>query len=174
LIATAKQLVLIMMFVWFCVLVCAFTGRFVTEQQPLLGVPEEVPVTDAEVVESARFAVVEFNKANTEYMFNYKIVKITSAKIQVTLNLIILVRKRIRAHASLRFQVVHETQKKKHLKAQYMSAPVQCLTGCTNCLSFSYFRNSSANSPFITLWDIHVHFLKASVKHVTTDSDIVN
>ncbi|XP_031171212.1 cystatin-like [Sander lucioperca] len=70
-----------MMFVWFCVLVCAFTGRFVTEQQPLL-VPEEVPVTDAEVVESARFAVVEFNKANTEYMFNYKIVKITSAKIQ--------------------------------------------------------------------------------------------
>ncbi|XP_039644300.1 cystatin-F-like [Perca fluviatilis] len=71
-----------MMFVWLCVVVCALTGRFVTEQQPLLGVPQKVPVNDPEVLDAARFAVAEFNKANTEDMFDYEIVKITSAEIQ--------------------------------------------------------------------------------------------
>ncbi|XP_028422839.1 cystatin-POGU1-like [Perca flavescens] len=71
-----------MMFVWFCVVVCAFTGRFVTEQQPLLGVPQKVFVNDPKVLDSARFAVAEFNKANEEKMCDYKIVKITSAEIQ--------------------------------------------------------------------------------------------
>ena len=86
-----------MMFVWFCVVVCALTGRFVTEQSPIDGASYEVLVNDPNVLDAARFAVAEFNKANTEELFNYEIVNITSAEIQVTL-LLILVRRRIRTN----------------------------------------------------------------------------
>ena len=86
-----------MMFVWLCVVVCALTGRFVTEQSPIDGASYEVPVNDPNVLDAARFAVAEFNKANTEELFNYEIVNITSAEIQVTL-LLILVRRRIRTN----------------------------------------------------------------------------
>ncbi|XP_032363567.1 cystatin-F [Etheostoma spectabile] len=73
-----------MLFVWFCVFVSAFTGRFVTEQSPPPpGSYQEVPVNSTDVLEAAQFAVVEFNKANTEDMFNYAILDITSAKVQV-------------------------------------------------------------------------------------------
>ncbi|KAA8581242.1 hypothetical protein FQN60_002823, partial [Etheostoma spectabile] len=74
-------------FVWFCVFVSAFIGRFVTEQQ-ILGDPQDVPVTDPEVISSAEFSVSEYNYANTRT--NYKLVEITSAKIQVTLKLILV------------------------------------------------------------------------------------
>ncbi|TDG97746.1 hypothetical protein EPR50_G00210860 [Perca flavescens] len=72
-----------MMFVWFCVVVCAFTGRFVTGQSPNDGASQKVPVNDSNVLDAAQFAVAEFNKANTEELFDYTIVTITSAEIQV-------------------------------------------------------------------------------------------
>ncbi|XP_032365906.1 cystatin-D [Etheostoma spectabile] len=73
-----------MRFVWFCVFVSAFTGGFVTEQSPPPpGSYQEVPVNRTDVLEAAQFAVDEFNKANTEDMFNYAILDITSAEVQV-------------------------------------------------------------------------------------------
>ncbi|XP_031170590.1 cystatin-like [Sander lucioperca] len=75
------------MFIWFCVLVGALTGRFVTEQSPIVGGPQKVPVNDNNVLDAAQFAVVEFNKANTEDMFDYKIVNVTSAELQVVAGL---------------------------------------------------------------------------------------
>ncbi|XP_032366205.1 uncharacterized protein LOC116684976 [Etheostoma spectabile] len=73
-----------MLFVWFCVFVSAFTGRFVTKQSPPPpGSYQEVPVNRTDVLEAAQFAVDEFNKANTEDMFNYAILDITSAEVQV-------------------------------------------------------------------------------------------
>ncbi len=74
------------MFVWFCAVVCASAGRFVAAGQVMTGQPHEVPVNSTEVVTAARFAVGEFNRANAEDQFAYKIVSITSAKIQVKLN----------------------------------------------------------------------------------------
>ncbi|XP_032364488.1 cystatin-C [Etheostoma spectabile] len=72
-----------MLFAWFCVFVSAFADRFVTEQSPPRpGSYQEVPVNSTDVVEAAQFAVVEFNKANTEDMFNYAILDITSAQVQ--------------------------------------------------------------------------------------------
>ncbi|XP_032365677.1 cystatin-C, partial [Etheostoma spectabile] len=44
--------------------------------------PQEVPVNRTDVLEAAQFAVVEFNKANTEDLFNYAILDITSAQVQ--------------------------------------------------------------------------------------------
>lgn len=90
-----------MLFVWFCVFVSAFTGCFVTEQSPPSGGSQKVPVNRPDVLEAAQFAVVEFNKANTVDMFNYVILDITSAEVQVTLNLIFLLRKRISANVKL-------------------------------------------------------------------------
>ncbi|KAA8581246.1 hypothetical protein FQN60_002827, partial [Etheostoma spectabile] len=66
-------------FVWFCVFVSAFIGRFVTEQQ-ILGPPQDVSVTDVKVLASARFAVSELNNANT--WVTYRMVVITSAQVQ--------------------------------------------------------------------------------------------
>ncbi|GAA6223392.1 cystatin-like [Lates japonicus] len=71
------------MFVLFCIFVCASAGRFTTAKHVMTGQPHEVPANSTKVVTVARFAVVEFNKANTEDQFSYKIVNITSAKIQV-------------------------------------------------------------------------------------------
>ncbi|XP_032357522.1 cystatin-C [Etheostoma spectabile] len=68
-----------MLFIWFCVFVSAFIGRFVTEQQ-LLGDPQDIPVTNVEVLASAQFAVSELNNAKTG--MTYKMVEITLAKIQ--------------------------------------------------------------------------------------------
>ncbi|XP_059215611.1 cystatin-like [Centropristis striata] len=71
------------MFVWFCIFVCASVGRFVTAGRRMTGQPHEVPVNSNKVLTAARFAVVEFNTANAEEQFAYKIVDITSAKIQL-------------------------------------------------------------------------------------------
>ncbi|XP_023119711.2 cystatin-like [Amphiprion ocellaris] len=72
------------MFVWFCFLVCAsFTGWLVTVGQFMTGEPHSVPVNNSQVLTAARFAVVEFNKANTQERFAYKIMNITSAKMQI-------------------------------------------------------------------------------------------
>ena len=71
---------------WFWISVCASLCRVVTAQHGMTGQPREVPVNGTEVVAAARFAVVEFNRDNAEDQFAYKILNITSAKIQVTLN----------------------------------------------------------------------------------------
>nr|XP_046257945.1 cystatin-SA-like [Scatophagus argus] len=72
------------MAVWlFCFFVCASVGGFVTAEQVMTGEPRRVPVSSARVLSAARFAVAEFNRANAEDTFAYKLVNITSAKIQV-------------------------------------------------------------------------------------------
>ncbi|XP_071336658.1 cystatin-like isoform X2 [Trachinotus anak] len=68
------------MFVLLSVFVCASA---VNTGQVMTGQPLEVPVNNTEVLAAARFAVVEFNRANAEDQLAYKIVNITSAKIQV-------------------------------------------------------------------------------------------
>ncbi|XP_032358835.1 cystatin-C [Etheostoma spectabile] len=72
-----------MLFVWFCVFVSAFIGRFVTEHSLVDGGFQDVPVNRTDVLEAAQFAVVEFNKLNTEDVFNYAILNTISAKMQV-------------------------------------------------------------------------------------------
>lgn len=71
------------MFAWVCIFVCASVGRFVDAEQVMTGRPHEVPANSSAVLTAARFAVVEFNRANAADQFAYKIVNITSAKIQV-------------------------------------------------------------------------------------------
>uniref|UniRef100_A0A4W6DUP8 Cystatin domain-containing protein n=1 Tax=Lates calcarifer TaxID=8187 RepID=A0A4W6DUP8_LATCA len=66
------------MFVLFCIFICASAGRFTTAKHVMTGQPHEIPANSTKVVTVARFAVVEFNKANTEDQFSYKIVNITS------------------------------------------------------------------------------------------------
>lgn len=75
------------MFVCFVIFVCALSGPLVTAHHVMTGQPHEVPVNSTDVLRAARFAVVEFNRANAaEEQFTYTIVNITSAKIQVKLN----------------------------------------------------------------------------------------
>ncbi|XP_051234708.1 cystatin-like [Dicentrarchus labrax] len=71
------------MFAWFCIFVCASAGCLVAAEYTMPGQPLEVPVNSAKVLRAARFAMVEFNRDNAEDLFAYKIVNITSAKIQV-------------------------------------------------------------------------------------------
>ncbi|XP_072247705.1 cystatin-like [Leuresthes tenuis] len=72
------------MFVWFWFVVCVFAaGRCPNAKHVMTGQPQKVPVSGTGVVKAARFAVVEFNRANTEELFAYKIVNITSAKMQI-------------------------------------------------------------------------------------------
>ncbi|XP_049927493.1 cystatin-like [Epinephelus moara] len=71
------------MFVWVCIYVFASAGRCVTGGHVMTGQPYEVPVNSSQVLTAARFAVGEFNRANAEDHFAYKIVNITSAKIQM-------------------------------------------------------------------------------------------
>ncbi|XP_033957273.1 cystatin-like [Pseudochaenichthys georgianus] len=72
------------MFVCFVIFVCALSGPLVTANHVMTGQPHEVPVNSTDVLRAARFAVVEFNRANAaEEQFTYTIVNITSAKIQV-------------------------------------------------------------------------------------------
>ncbi|XP_054456671.1 cystatin-like isoform X2 [Anoplopoma fimbria] len=71
------------MFVWFCVFVYTSAGCLETTGQVMTGQPHKVPVNSTEVLVAALFAVVEFNAANAEEQFAYKIVNITSAKIQL-------------------------------------------------------------------------------------------
>lgn len=73
------------MFFWFCIVLCALAGCFVTTRDVMTGEPREVAVNGTRVVNAARFAVVEFNKANAEDVFAYKLSNISSAKIQVKL-----------------------------------------------------------------------------------------
>uniref|UniRef100_A0A3P9K6E0 Cystatin domain-containing protein n=1 Tax=Oryzias latipes TaxID=8090 RepID=A0A3P9K6E0_ORYLA len=44
---------------------------------------QKVPVSSANVSTAARFAIGEFNKANTEEHYAYKILNITSARMQI-------------------------------------------------------------------------------------------
>lgn len=75
------------MFVCLCLIVGALaTGRFLTAGQMMTGEPLDVPVNSSRVLTAAQFAVVEFNKANAEEEFAYKVLNITSAKTQVKLN----------------------------------------------------------------------------------------
>lgn len=68
------------MIVWFCVFIWASVdGQIIT------GEPHSVPVNGTQVLAAARFAVAEFNGVNAEEQFVYRIMTITSAKIQVEL-----------------------------------------------------------------------------------------
>ncbi|XP_037638675.1 cystatin-like [Sebastes umbrosus] len=71
------------MFVWVCIIVCASVSRFIAGGQVMVGRPRGVPVNSTGVLTAARFAVGEFNKANADDRFAYKIVNITSAEMQV-------------------------------------------------------------------------------------------
>ncbi|XP_035519895.1 cystatin-like [Morone saxatilis] len=72
------------MFAWFCIFVCASAGCVVAvHEYTMPGQPHEVPVNSTGVVRAALFAMVEYNRDNAEDLFAYKIVNITSAKIQV-------------------------------------------------------------------------------------------
>ncbi|TNN51555.1 Cystatin [Liparis tanakae] len=71
------------MLVWFCIVACASAACLVDAGLVKAGQPHRVPVNGAKVLRAAHFALVEFNKANTEEQFAYKTVKIRSAKIQV-------------------------------------------------------------------------------------------
>ncbi|XP_039994550.1 cystatin-like [Xiphias gladius] len=71
------------MSVLFFIFVCASAGRVGNTGQVMTGQPHEVQANSTKVLAAARFAVVEFNRANAEDQFAYKIVNITSAKIQV-------------------------------------------------------------------------------------------
>ncbi|KAG7216338.1 hypothetical protein INR49_021742 [Caranx melampygus] len=68
------------MFVLLCIFVCASAA---TAGKVMTGQPREVPVNNRKVLAAARFAVFEFNRANADDQLAYKIVNITSAKIQV-------------------------------------------------------------------------------------------
>ncbi|XP_023261488.1 cystatin-like [Seriola lalandi dorsalis] len=68
------------MFVLLCIFVCASAT---TTGQVMTGQPRKVPVNNTKVLAAARFAVVEFNRDNAEDQLAYRIVNITSAKIQV-------------------------------------------------------------------------------------------
>ncbi|XP_008284674.1 cystatin-like isoform X2 [Stegastes partitus] len=72
------------MCVWVCFLVCvSVTGWFLTAEQIMTGEPHTVPVNNCQVLKEARFAVAEFNKANVQEQFAYKVLNITSAKMQI-------------------------------------------------------------------------------------------
>ena len=51
--------------------------------QPMTGEPRAVPQNRTDVARAARFAVAKFNEANIGDVYAYKILNITSAKIQV-------------------------------------------------------------------------------------------
>ncbi|XP_054654500.1 uncharacterized protein LOC129193827 isoform X2 [Dunckerocampus dactyliophorus] len=53
----------------------------------MTGQPRQVPVTDHQVLVAAHFAVSEFNRVNPEEHFFYRILNITSAKVQVVAGL---------------------------------------------------------------------------------------
>ena len=73
------------MFALFCIFVGASAGRFAATGQVMTGKPQRVPANEPDVLAAARFAVVEFNRADAEDRFAYRIVNVTSAKIQVRL-----------------------------------------------------------------------------------------
>uniref|UniRef100_A0A3Q3ETA3 Cystatin-like n=1 Tax=Labrus bergylta TaxID=56723 RepID=A0A3Q3ETA3_9LABR len=74
---------------FFCVYLVFFAsfGRVLIAEHMMIGQPQDVLVNNTNVLKAARFAVVEFNRANTDHQFDYKIVNITSAKIQVVAGL---------------------------------------------------------------------------------------
>ncbi|XP_041866659.1 cystatin-like [Melanotaenia boesemani] len=72
------------MFVWFWFFVCVVaTCRFLTAKHVMIGQPHKVPVNSPGVLKAARFAVVDFNRANIDEVFAYKIMNVTSAKMQI-------------------------------------------------------------------------------------------
>ncbi|CAG6017089.1 unnamed protein product [Menidia menidia] len=72
------------MFVCFLFVVCVLAaGRFPDAKHVMIGQPQKVPVNSPSVVKAARFAVVEFNRANIQEQFAYKVLNITSAKTQI-------------------------------------------------------------------------------------------
>ncbi|XP_040906292.1 cystatin-F-like [Toxotes jaculatrix] len=108
------------MFVLFCLFVCASAGRFENVGEVMTGQPHEVPTNSTKVLAAARFAVVEFNRANTEDVFVYEIVNITSAKIQVVagINYILEVR--------LGHTVCKESNKADSKPCDFQSKELQC------------------------------------------------
>lgn len=72
------------MFLWLCCLLCAWSsGGCLTLGLGKLGQPHKVPVNSSKVLTEARYALVRFNLDNIEELFAYKIIEITSAKMQI-------------------------------------------------------------------------------------------
>lgn len=70
-----------------CIFDIVSTGAFETAGRVMPGQPHHVPVNNTKVLAAAQFAVVEFNRAYAE-KFYYKIVNITSARVQVKLTFV--------------------------------------------------------------------------------------
>ena len=68
-----------------CILALAAVAAALVDgaAQPMTGEPRVVPQNRPDVARAARFAVSNFNEANIDDIYAYKILNITSAKIQV-------------------------------------------------------------------------------------------
>ncbi|CAL8361167.1 unnamed protein product [Boreogadus saida] len=84
-------------FTLLCILALAAAAALVDgAAQPMTGdgEPRAIPQNRTDVVRAARFAVANFNEANIDDIYAYKILNITSAKIQIVagVNYILVVR----------------------------------------------------------------------------------
>ncbi|XP_030235076.1 cystatin-C [Gadus morhua] len=71
-------------FTLLCILALAAAAALVDgAAQPMTGEPRAIPQNRTDVVRAARFAVANFNEANIDDIYAYKILNITSAKIQI-------------------------------------------------------------------------------------------
>ena len=68
-----------------CILALAAVAAALVDgaAQPMTGEPRVVPQNRTDVARAARFAVSNFNEANIDDIYAYRILNITSAKIQV-------------------------------------------------------------------------------------------
>ena len=79
-------------FTLLCILALAAAAALVDgAAQPMTGEPRAIPQNRTDVVRAARFAVANFNEANIDDIYAYKILNITSAKIQVGSKLVYMV-----------------------------------------------------------------------------------
>ncbi|KAJ3610768.1 hypothetical protein NHX12_022859 [Muraenolepis orangiensis] len=66
-----------------CVLAWFGMVALAVAPQPMTGEPRGVPANRTDVARAARFAVANFNEANVDDFYAYKILNVTSAKVQV-------------------------------------------------------------------------------------------
>ncbi|XP_037321973.2 cystatin-like [Pungitius pungitius] len=72
-----------MLLFWWCVVLFASAGCSGDPREGMTGEPLRVPVNGTKVLRAAHFAVSEFNRVHAAERVAYKLVSITSAKIQV-------------------------------------------------------------------------------------------
>ncbi|KAJ0067117.1 hypothetical protein NL108_012835 [Boleophthalmus pectinirostris] len=69
---------LVLLFVTLCLSVCSLTTA-----QTMTGQPRDISTRNSKVWRAAQFAVRDFNHAHNHQPFSYKILSVTSAKVQV-------------------------------------------------------------------------------------------